>query len=398
MRGRFLSSSEQAALDRFPAEIDTDDLTACFTLTDENHEQIIARRYGPGGRRAGSLQIGALRLLGFIPTDVTTASASAIRFVADQVDASGDDIGGYTTRQHTISDHVTEIERHLGFSRLEPGGLKVLGDWIVERALEHDQPIVLFRLACDHLKAERHVRPGVSVLERLVATSRQTATEETWRILATDINAATRDRFDQLLEVDDDDVKMTRFTWFSQQATEPLGKVIGVQIDKLHEMRAIGLDPMVVSGLNPNRVRHLAGLGRRMSPQALRRSDPARRYQIVAATLAENLYSLTDEILELFDTALGDADRRSRFQLDEARKQVAAAANTTVRLFSRIGRLVLDDTVPDDELRDRIIHSVAGGSFVDAVKQAEQIARPDGETTSSSSHPATPRSASTPRQ
>ncbi len=248
----------------------------------------------------------------------------------------------------------------------------------MERALEHDQPIVLFRMACEHLQAERQVRPGVSVLERLVATARQTATEETWRILATGISSSTRDRFDQLLEMDDE-VKITRFTWFSQQATEPLGKVIGVQIDKLRELRMIGLDPMVVADLNPNRVRHLAGLGRRMSPQALRRSDPARRYQIVAATLTETLYSLTDEILELFDTALGDADRRARFQLDNTRKEAAATANTTVRLFTRIGRIVLDDTVPDDQLRDRIIDSVAGVSFVDAVEQAERIARPESD-------------------
>jgi len=57
-----------------------------------------------------------------------------------------------------------------------------------------------------------------------------------------------------------------------------------------------------------------------MSPQMLRRCDPARRYQVVAATLTETLYMLTDEILELFDTALGDSERRARFQLDKVRK------------------------------------------------------------------------------
>lgn len=292
MRGRFLSSSEQAALDRFPAEVDPDDLTGCFSLTEEDQADIIARRYGPGGRLAGGLQIGALRLLGFVPFEVSTAPESAIRFVAGQVDAGVDDLGGYARRQHTISDHISEIEGHLGFSRLDPGGLKALGDWIVERALEHDQPIVLFRMACEHLKAERRVRPGVSVLERLVATVRQSATEQTWRILAGQISPSTQDRFDRLLEVDDQ-ANITPLTWLSQQATEPLAKMIGVQIDKLHQLRAIGLDPTVVAGLNPNRVRHLAGLGRRMSPQALRRSDPARRYQIVAATLTQTLYSLT---------------------------------------------------------------------------------------------------------
>ena len=65
--------------------------------------------------------------------------------------------------------------RRLSGIRVPPPGslrFKSLGDWLVERALEHDRPIVLFRLMCDHLKAERIVRPGVTVLERLVATAR----------------------------------------------------------------------------------------------------------------------------------------------------------------------------------------------------------------------------------
>jgi len=69
------------------------------------------------------------------PADVTTAPDSAIQFVANQLAVDTADLGDYTARQHTVSDHITEIERHLDFSRLEPGGLKTLGDWIVEQAL-----------------------------------------------------------------------------------------------------------------------------------------------------------------------------------------------------------------------------------------------------------------------
>lgn len=80
MRGRFLSSSEQAALDRFPTDIDPDDLTSCFTLTDENHEQIIARRYGPGGRwHASTVKVILDRLgtLGDGPSRMSAAAGSS---------------------------------------------------------------------------------------------------------------------------------------------------------------------------------------------------------------------------------------------------------------------------------------------------------------------------------
>jgi hypothetical protein len=41
------------------------------------------------------------------------------------------------------------------------------------RALEHDKSGLLFQLACEHLRAEKIVRPGVTRLERLVMAARE---------------------------------------------------------------------------------------------------------------------------------------------------------------------------------------------------------------------------------
>lgn len=379
MRGQFLSTADRAALDRFPPEVDPEELASCFWLTEDDQAEIVSRRYGAGGRLAAALQLGAIRLLGFVPPDLATASADVVNFVAEQVDATAEDLGSYTTRAHTLSDHVSAVERHLGFGRPSQGALEALGDWLVERALEHDRPLVLFRLACEHLKAERLIRPGITVLERLVVTARQQAIEETWHKLASHISPLLQRRLDELLEVDAV-LAVTPWVWLRQEATAAVPVMIRAQISKLKHLQALGVGPGAMNGLNPNRVRHLAGLGRRMTPQALRRSDPARRYQILAATLVETLYSLTDEILELFDTALATVDRRARAQLDELRRSSATAANDTVRLFGQLGRLVLDDTIPDVELRTRIFALLAPQPLADAIARAEQIARPAGDS------------------
>ena len=42
-----------------------------------------------------------------------------------------------------------------------------LQTWLVERALEHDQPMLLLQLACDELRRQHIVRPGLTRLERL---------------------------------------------------------------------------------------------------------------------------------------------------------------------------------------------------------------------------------------
>jgi hypothetical protein len=48
----------------------------------------------------------------------------------------------------------------------------VLRSSLGDRALGHDGPLALMRHAADWLRRERVVRPGLTVLERLVATAR----------------------------------------------------------------------------------------------------------------------------------------------------------------------------------------------------------------------------------
>ena len=153
-RGGFLKEADRDALAKFPNQVDRDDLRRCFTLTSHDFAEVVDRRYTDGSRVAAGVQIGALRLLGFVPDDVSAIPDAALAVVAEQVRASPGAISDYTTRQQTRSGHVTAVIQHLGFRRADQGDLKVLGDWLTERALEHDRPIVLFHLACEFLKAE----------------------------------------------------------------------------------------------------------------------------------------------------------------------------------------------------------------------------------------------------
>lgn len=171
-RGGFLTKADRATLDRFPIEVDAQDLRRCFTISEHEMAEIVDRRRWPAAKLAAGLQLGALRLVGFVPADLATAPAPAVAFVAAQVGAAVEDLDGYSTRERTRYDHVEAVERLLGFRRSDLGDLKALWDWLVERAMEHDRPMVLFRLACEHLQAERVVRPGATTIERAVIAAR----------------------------------------------------------------------------------------------------------------------------------------------------------------------------------------------------------------------------------
>src|SRR5881398_174324 len=121
--------------------------------------------------------------LGFAPDDLLTAPSSVVKYVARQLGVSPEALKQYGTRPQTRTDHLQEILSYLEFREAGATDLQALAAFLLERALEHDKPVVLFQVACEHLKSEHIVRPGVTTLERMVIAAREQAERETYRRL-----------------------------------------------------------------------------------------------------------------------------------------------------------------------------------------------------------------------
>src|SRR6185436_16525313 len=78
---QLFTEAERAQRDRFPEVIASEDLVIFFTLSDRDHESI--PHYSASHNRLGyALQLCALRFLGFVPDDLSSAPAEAVAFVA----------------------------------------------------------------------------------------------------------------------------------------------------------------------------------------------------------------------------------------------------------------------------------------------------------------------------
>ena len=183
MPGRFLTDAERERLTRFPAEVPPEDLVSAFTLSPKDITRVLLHR-GQPNYLGFALQMCALRYLGFAPDDLSTAPASVVKYVARQLGVSPEALKQYGARPQTRTDHLQEILSYLEFREANTTDLQALATFLLERALEHDKPIVLFQMGCEHLKSERIVRPGVTILERLVIAAREQAERETYRRIA----------------------------------------------------------------------------------------------------------------------------------------------------------------------------------------------------------------------
>lgn len=67
------------------------------------------------------------------------------------------------------------------------------------RAIEHERPKVLWELCCEHLLAERIVRPPVDALVRMIASARERAHITTHELLSPQLQGGRPQELDRLL-------------------------------------------------------------------------------------------------------------------------------------------------------------------------------------------------------
>ena len=196
---------------------------------------------------------------------------------------------------------------------------KDLEEFLFARAMEHDSPKLLFRLACEYLSSSRLVRPGVVLVLERVATARKRARKETWLRVEPVLTGFLRHELDGML-VPDPLLGRTRLARLGTGPTSSTPAAVKGELEKLAYLRGMDAHTLDLSVLPAERRRFLAGLGRRLTAQNLARRDDDRRYPILVTLAAQSAVDVLDEVLLLFDQALsgreagraGAADRGPR--------------------------------------------------------------------------------------
>ena len=179
MAVRVFSDEDLERLRSFP-EINREELIRFFTLTPADVEFIDpGRGRGPSDRLGLAVQLCTLPWLGFVPDAVSSAPAVAVARLTERLQVPVSELRAYGERDQTRTDHLRSAARYLGWRQASALEVAELDEFLLARALEHDSPTLLFRLACEHLISAQVIRPGVvTVLER-VATAREAASGET---------------------------------------------------------------------------------------------------------------------------------------------------------------------------------------------------------------------------
>jgi hypothetical protein len=230
------SAGELARLRGFP-ESTRAELIRYFTLTGPD-VAFLRKFHGTGNVLGAGVQLCSLPWLGFVPDDVTVVPAAAVARLAERLDIPAGDLAGYGQRGQTRTEHLREVLAYTGWRTVDRPGWKELDEFLFARAMEHDSPKLLFRLACEYLASQRMVRPGVILLLEHVASARERARAETWMLLAHLVSedqgegALRRRELDRLL-VADVELGRTPLRWLETGPTTSSPAAVHTELAKL---------------------------------------------------------------------------------------------------------------------------------------------------------------------
>jgi TnpA family transposase len=373
----FLTDNERGRLQSIPTEISLSDITTFFTLS-ATDLAFVRKQRGEHNRLGFSLQLCILRYLGFSLDGLMHIPETVVTYVSQQLHVDPLSLKLYGNRQKTRSEHLQEIQKYLGFHTASQLELDTLSHWLLERALEHDKPSLLLQLLCEKFYREKIVRPGITRLEKMIASARSQAQEETFRRLSPLLTSECKIFLDNLL-VSDDTTHRTRHSWLSKGATSNTASAMLFCLDKLAFLRERKVDQWDMSPLTPNRLKFMSQIAKRSTNQALQRMPEQRRYPILLAFLNRSLIEITDETIEIYDRCLWDCYNGAKNDLEAFKKEVYKSSNEIVMFLKEVGKLVLDPDIKDQELRESIFAYLPPEKLQSVVEECSKIIRPTND-------------------
>ncbi|WP_369750690.1 DUF4158 domain-containing protein [Anabaena sp. PCC 7108] len=143
--------------------------------------------------------------------------------------------------------------------------------WLYGRAwVGSESPSVLFDLVTARLVEHKILLPGVTVLERLVASVRERTAKRLWRILSKFPSSAQQEKLEALL-VPDEKTWYTPLDQLRRAPTRHSSPALINALNRLVKLRSLGINTLNFSGIPASRLKALARHAATIRVQAIGR-------------------------------------------------------------------------------------------------------------------------------
>lgn len=371
-RRAILSLTEREALIAVPER--RDDLIRAYTFN-EHEIAFINQHRGAANRLGVAVLLCYMRYPGVALAPHQTPAPSILEYVSEQL-RTRVAWEAYANRRITRVEHVRELQAAFGFQSFTLTCYQAALRHVQEMAAQTDRGIVLATELTQFFRSQRILLPSVAVIERICSQALIRATKQLYRQMTDALSVSQRHALDALLDLRDGSA-LTTLTWLRLSPSAPSPKHILAHIERVRTIDALGLAPDLGTAIHQNRLLKIAREGAQMTAQHLRDLEPLRRHAALVATMLETRATIIDELVDWNDRLIGKVFNRAKQHHEERFQHSGKAINDKVRLYSRVGRALLDARNDGSDAFAAIESIIAWDAFEQSVLEAQALAQPE---------------------
>ena len=373
-RRSLLTPADRTGLLAFPTT--DDDLIRHYTFS-EPDLSVIRQRRGNHNRLGFAVQLCYLRYPGFaLPTDAEPP-ASLLNIVGRQLRIEPDAWPQYAQRPVTRREHLLELQAWLNLAPFAAADYHRFVHQLAELAQQTDRGLVLAEALVELLRQQHIILPAIDVIERVCSEAHTRGTRQVYKALTAPLADHHRRALDALLAIRDG-TKGSGLIWLRQPPGLPKPKHVLAHLERLKTVRDLALPDGLEHAIHQNRLLKLAREGGQMTAQHLRDLEPSRRYATLVAVILDTRATLIDEIIDLHDRFMGALFSKAKRNHADRFQQSGKAINDKVRLYSRIGRALVEAKQSGGDPFAAIEAIIPWEVFTESITQAELLAQPEG--------------------
>ena len=374
---RFLTVEQQQRYGRYQGAPTPLQLDHYFHLDDADRQLANARR-GDHNRLGFSVQLATVRFLGTFLANPIEVPPNVVSHLAQQLDVSDvNSLSLYVERSPTHREHAGLIQRRYGYQDFstQPEHWRFVR-WLYDRAwVGTEGPSVLFDIATAQLLEQKILLPGVSVLERLIATVRERVAQRVWKLLSRLPTDEQCQRLDAILKVDED-ARQTVLDQMRRSPTRHSAPALVVALHRLKRIRAIGVSHLVLPNVPPSRLKVLSRAAFTSRAQTIERMPTARRIATLLAFVHDVEATAQDDALTILELLTKELLSKSASQGKKERLRTLKDLDAAALTLSVACAILLVPEQDAAQMRETIFAQVSSVQLAAAVEQVESIARP----------------------
>jgi hypothetical protein len=366
----FLTDQQRQRYGTYTAEPSDAQLASYFYLDDTDRERLAPKR-GNHHRLGFALQVCTVRFLGTFLVDPTLIPPGAVYHVAKQLGIEDDPPtpllaqygAAWQAREH--SREIQRLYEYRDFAS-QPQHFQLIR-WLYTHAwLTAERPSVLFDLATKRLVEQKVLLPGVSVLERLVASVRDHAANRLWKILARLPTASQRFLLEDLLQAPEGK-KQSPLDQLRRSPTNVSGPGLIKALRRLTDIRAVGIARLDLSFVPAGRLQQMARHAASSHAAQIERMTEDRRIATLLAWALVFEAIAQDEALDLLNELMRTLWTRATRAGERERLRTLRDLDTAALQLMEACLVLLNATHPDPQVREKVYeqvgdHSISGAN------------------------------------